>query len=682
MSQDVGAGLAPAITEQHAQLAAEGTINANGEFEIIAITTGEAKGFEWPEEALSASVPLWNGVECFLDHTWGEHSVRDLCGVFYDSSWYAERKGVKLKLRTMGPSGPLANALGREMLKDGPQPKVGFSGDVLFTAVGRKVKTILRPLSLDLVYNPARGGAFLRALNSLQAGDPRREVHMADTATQTPAPDTAPAPAGTALQTQIETDAAAVRTLLNEQARQQALEDEAAKARAVRAAMCGHLLDSGLAASRLPQPAQDRVRKQFAGRVFEPTELTAAIDDARELVSQLTAGAIIHGPGRMSAMFDAADKLQAAVSDLFGVERDKGAEGLKVARLAGVRELYLMFTGDQDFHGGYYPEHAQLNTGSFASVVANVMNKAVVTRWAELGRAGYDWWKKISHVEHFTDLKQVRWLITGTIASLPVVAKGAEYTPLMIGLGHELSSFVKYGGYVGIDLEDIINDDTRKIVQTPRELAAAAIRNISELVAAIFTQAAAVGPTLVDGGALFNSTAVTTAGGHLNLLTAALGTTYAAWETVAAAVYNQPMLVSNDTGYIGTGKKLALDPSICLVPRALKGQAEALFMPRMASETGAQLIAPSGLATYMGQVVPVTVPEWTDATDWAAVCNPTLVPGVCIGEAFGLMPEIFVAGDELSPAVFANDEFRIKVRHHIAVGVADYRPLHKSNVAG
>ena len=45
------------------------------------------------------------------------------------------------------------------------------------------------------------------------------------------------------------------------------------------------------------------------------------------------------------------------------------------------------------------------------------------------------------------------------------------------------------------------------------------------------------------------------------------------------------------------------------------------------------------------------------------------------------MPEIFIAGDELSPAVFTNDEHRLKVRHFLAVWVNDFRPLHKSNVA-
>jgi hypothetical protein len=80
----------------------------------------------------------------------------------------------------------------------------------------------------------------------------------------------------------------------------------------------------------------------------------------------------------------------------------------------------------------------------------------------------------------------------------------------------------------------------------------------------------------------------------------------------------------------------------------------------------------------MGDVV--VVPEWTDATDWAAVVDPALLAGIVVGERFGIMPEIFLAGDELSPAVFMNDEHRIKVRHFVAVLVQDFRALHKSNV--
>ena len=77
----------------------------------------------------------------------------------------------------------------------------------------------------------------------------------------------------------------------------------------------------------------------------------------------------------------------------------------------------------------------------------------------------------------------------------------------------------------------------------------------------------------------------------------------------------------------------------------------------------------------------VTVPEWTDATDWAAVRDPIIAPAIFVGERFGLMPEVYVAVDELSPAVFMNDEHRLKVRLYVDIWVNDFRPLHKSNVA-
>ena len=57
-----------------------------------------------------------------------------------------------------------------------------------------------------------------------------------------------------------------------------------------------------------------------------------------------------------------------------------------------------------------------------------------------------------------------------------------------------------------------------------------------------------------------------------------LGTT--AWNAAAKAVYNQPMLVANETGYYGTGKKMAIEPKFILVPRALRGAANDLFLSR------------------------------------------------------------------------------------------------------
>jgi len=333
--------------------------------------------------------------------------------------------------------------------------------------------------------------------------------------------------------------------------------------------------------------------------------------------------------------------------------------------------------------GGWFKDRIQFQhtTDSFPALVADALNKALVREWEQLGKAGYDWWTKVVTIEHFENLNQIKWNMFGTVASVPTVAEGAEYTELQLGDNVETSDFVKKGGYIGLTLEAIDRDDGRKLRQIPKELAFASLRELSALVAAIFTANSNVGPTLADTGALFNATAVTTAGGHANLLTTAIGADFTAWDAVAAAMYNQPMLVKNAATYYGTGKKMAIEPKYCLVPRALKAAAEALFIPRWGPVNMGVVPPSAGAMTYPGYVEPITVPEWTDATDWAAVADPRIMPGIMVGERFGIVPQVFVAGSEIDPAMFANDEQRIKVRHFMAVGVADFRPLHKSNVA-
>jgi hypothetical protein len=500
---------------------------------------------------------------------------------------------------------------------------------------------------------------------------------------KSPAPEQTAAPAaGSNVLHQINQDVEAVRTLLTVQQERARLEEEAQKAREVRAQMCAYLLESGLAASKLPKPAQDRVRTQFAGpdaktRVFEPQELTAAIEDARKLGAELTAGSGIVGPSGVHAMFSSGDQLQAAVDDLLDAPRDKGSEGAKVHRLTGIRELYHMLTGDYDLHGGYYPERARFaTTADFSGLVKNALNKVVVNQWERLGRAGYDWWRRIATVQHFESLNGITGTLVGTVGTLPTVAEGAEYTELVVGDSPETASFVKYGGYIPMTLELIDRDQTHKLRAYPRELASAAIRKISALVAAIFTDNAGVGPTLADTGALFNSTAVTTLGGHANLLTVALAA--AQWEAVSIAMFNQPMLIKQAAGIYGTGPKMAINPRYLVVPRALDLTARSILYPSW--NAGANYHTENLQQGRQDDVV--VVPDWTDATDWAAVCDPDVAPAIFIGERFGILPEIFIAGDDYSPAVFMNDESRLKVRHFLAVWVNDFRPLHKENVAG
>jgi hypothetical protein len=660
------------ITQEfHQMFDVAGSVTSSGSFEILAINAGFAKGWDFTADCLKASLALWDKIECFIDHELSGHSIHDLAGICHSPTWDDLTKGIHLKLKAIGPSAPLLTELGQQMLaEDQPHPKVGFSADVIFTSQGKKVQTILKVLSVDLVFNPARGGAFLRALNSFQS---HKEILTMPESTNTQSTlNNQPS----AAQAQITADQLAMRALLAEQEHQKAIQAEADAARKVRADMCTYLLDAALSASRLPAPSQVVVRKQFAGKVFENTELQTAIEEARTLVSELTSGLIVHGPGRIHDVFDSSDRLQAAMDDLLGAPRDVGKEKLQVARPVGIRELYLSLTGDYDLHGGYYPNRASFaTTADFTGLVKNAMNKIVVERWNELGRAGYDWWTKIATVEHFTTLNSITGVLVGTVGSLPTVAEGGEYTELAVGDSPETASFTKYGGYIPLTLELIDRDNVAHLKAYPRELANAALRKISSLVAAIFSASSGAGPTMADTGALFNATALATKGGHLNLLTTALAA--AQWEIVCTAVYGQPMLVKQDTGYYGTGPKMGINPRYCLVPRALQLTAMKILYPSL--ENAATIYSENQQRGQPGDVI--TVPDWTDLTDWAAVCDPRVAPAIYVGERFGILPEIFIAGDSLSPAVFMNDETRLKVRQFVAVWVNDFRPLANNHVA-
>jgi hypothetical protein len=649
-----------------------------GEFEVLAITAGEGNGWVFSEAVLRESLALWDGAECFVDHAWYSRSVRDLAGQLTAPAWDAERRGVKCRLRPVGPSAGLLVELGRQVsrqdLSEGKSqgPRVGFSADVVFSAEGRRVKKIVRVLSVDLVFNPARGGAFLRALNNrydggwsmaedagagmqgqgeaMDAGAQNVATHYASTHTAS-------------LTREMEQERDAVR--------EAAVRDAA---RSTRAEMCACLLESELAAARLPAPVGGRIRQQFAGRVYEHGELSAAIADARKLVSELTAAGAIQGPGRtgsagragrISGMTSSEEQFTAALFDLLGAERPRELSGVKSARLSGIRELYTLMTGDVDFCGGYDAERVQFaTTADLPGVLKNAMNKLIVQEWQELGRSGYRWWEPIVAREHFTSLQQVTGVLVGEVTVLPTVAEGAAYTALGVTDSPEVASWSKYGGYIGLTLEMFERDETHKLRQYPRKLASAGLRRISALVGSVFTSGGGVGPNMADGAAVFGAP-------RGNLGTTALSA--ASWETASSAIYNQQMLVAAG----GTAPRLALDAKYLLVPRALRLTGWQILYPNL--EHAANIHSENMQRGEMGDVI--TCPEMTDANDWAAVADPRLAPGIVIADRFGLLPEIIIADQAANGALFTNDEIRMKARHWLAVLVADYRPLYKGNVA-
>jgi hypothetical protein len=129
---------------------------------------------------LQKAAPKFVGVSMFANHAdaldrtrVGERRVEDLAGVLEQAYWEWEKEAVCGQMRKIGPKGDLVAALARQIIADRARgltvPNIGLSADMLITAdQTNTVQEISRVLSLDVVFSPARGGAFDRVLNSTQ----------------------------------------------------------------------------------------------------------------------------------------------------------------------------------------------------------------------------------------------------------------------------------------------------------------------------------------------------------------------------------------------------------------------------------------------------------------------------------------------------------------------------------
>jgi hypothetical protein len=147
--------------------------------EVTIIRPGESRnGFYYPEEVLRESLPCWEGVAAFADHS-REKSVRNLVGVYTSPRW---EEGVKANLRFIEDGiFHLVEQVLRDQAEGLPVPDIGISADMVVEGEEKEegafeVRRILDVVSADIVFQPAAGGSFDRVLESVARnyGQPER----------------------------------------------------------------------------------------------------------------------------------------------------------------------------------------------------------------------------------------------------------------------------------------------------------------------------------------------------------------------------------------------------------------------------------------------------------------------------------------------------------------------------
>ena len=194
-------------------------------------------------------------------------------------------------------------------------------------------------------------------------------------------------------------------------------------------------------------------------------------------------------------------------------------------------------------------------TSDFSSLFANVAGKRLRAAYDENPGTYSLWARRGPNAPDFKNMSVVQ------LSGAPDLLQTNEHGEFKYGTlkdGAETYAVITYGRIVSLTRQAIINDDLRAFDRLVSAFGFAARRLENRTVYSQLTANA----NLADGGALFNSTAITTSGGHANLASGAgSALQFSSLTTARAAMRVQKGLA---------GEELNLAPSYLIVPAALE----------------------------------------------------------------------------------------------------------------
>jgi len=297
-----------------------------------------------------------------------------------------------------------------------------------------------------------------------------------------------------------------------------------------------------------------------------------------------------------------------------------------------------------------------MGTSDFSSLFANVANKRLRSAYDENAGTYAMWARRAPNAPDFKNMSVVQ------LAGAPDLLQTNEAGEFKYGAmtdGGETYAMLTYGRIVSLTRQAIVNDDLRAFERMVTAFGFAARRLENRTVYSQLTANA----NLADGGALFNATAVTTAGGHANLLTTsalAIGTL----TTGRTSMRLQKGLQSEE---------LNLAPAYLIVPAALEQTAYNLTSANYVPSTKAEIneFRAGGRTAVTPVVEPVL--DANSATSWylaAANSQVDTVEYCYLDGAEGPVIE--------SEVGFETDGVSYKCRLDFTAKAVDYRGLLKA----
>jgi hypothetical protein len=357
-------------------------------------------------------------------------------------------------------------------------------------------------------------------------------------------------------------------------------------------------------------------------------------------------------------------------------------QGHRLQRMSAadlVRQCVLMDTGRLHWDIGEALDAARTSPsgGTLSYVFSTSVYAKLLEGWGEV--ADTTLWCDEEDVANFLTQEDITFSANARLKQLP---RGDTAKDATVSDARETYKIGRYARKWVVDEQDILDDRLGAIMRMPQEMGNAARRLRPDLVYSLLLANAA----LADTGALFNATAVTTAGGHANLTTAVLGATGLKAAILAMAAYRE-----------ADGTVLNIKPRYLIVPAALQWTAKELLTSTAQAYTAAAAAATPSLYypinVLVGENITLVVDDRIGA---AGVTDPTTDTA-----RTGLATNWFLSaggprtvrvayrrGTNRQPQLrsFALDKGQWgigwDVNMDIGAKALDYRGLHKSTGAG
>lgn len=660
----------------------------------------DRNGNYWDKAVMTAALARFEGAKVFalqeaqhLDysksHRYGK-SVRDLVGVL--SNCTAAADGIYAELTIL----PAATWLRDNLVgcaEMNMNNVLGLSVDVSGKmgskmVAGKKLPmmTSIASATVDVVYDPVARGEFLKMVAAKEAGLKEEDQMLQKllAALQGKRPDlynqiTQGMAAGTITDDQaIQMVAAATVTDAGGDAGNTALVAAVVAGfketltavgsndlQQIKLVACGITLDSHLAASKLPEAAQDNIRASFAGKVFEPETLQAAITSTKDMLDRITGSGAVSGSGdvRMSVGRESGEKLQAAFDKMLGVQVSGDLQ--PVPGFTSLRAAYVEMTGDTDINGVLtMPQLRRMQAAygdtTFAYALGNTLYRRLTQDYREMGDYGVS--RLVgNNIRNATDFRPLESIRVGYYGDLPTLDTDTDDYP---DLGEVSDEKIEYalkekGGIITINRKTIINDDLRLLMRIISRLPRAGRRTVARTVWTPFiTNAIYKG----DNKAIFHAD-------HNNLGSAAYA--IASAEAAKTAMFNQ---VEPDSG-----ERIGLHPVCVSFPSELRALVTNVnnFNPQaVAVESGNsmfQYFTPEGLFQN---------PFMTDTNDWLMFGDPNECEIVELAFLNGQQePVMLVADNPANGQMFVGGRIQYKIMHDHNAEVVDFRNAYKGVVA-